>query len=514
MEIAPKVFSKNSIAKKWKNGTLKSDFKFFLKYMSLANKYRPQTFDEMIGQEHIIDILKAQMMARDSVHHNYLLFGPRGTGKTTTARLIAKGINCLNLQNGNPCNRCDACKLINEGASLDYVEIDAASHTGVDNIREEIIDKALYPPTALRKKIYVIDEVHMLSKGAFNALLKTIEEPKSDVCFIFATTELHKVPDTIISRCQVFNYRKVAQDAMVAHLEKICSEEGLKATHPALEIIANISEGHVRDAVKYIDQVSILWEIDEDNVSKFLWVAGEGVVRDFFKRLEKGNKADFFELLDQIDQKGIDLVQFAKQVIVYADQHLLENMDFYLQISQKLGELLGVVRRYPHPRMAYKIVFNAFLEGESGSVKTDRSPQTASSIKKDEKSDSQPQSLIANEEKVQISASSADKKSHSESNNESSMSLEASDPVALWKRVLGGLKPTAQVNLSDGAVIEKILEDEVEIITISSIAKMLLNNQENVKLIESALNAELGHPVKLLIKNMSKDEYFAMKMGQ
>ena len=239
-------------------------------------------------------------------------------------------------------------------------------------------------------------------------------------------------------------------------------------------------------------------------------------MREFFKRLEKGNKADFFELLDQIDQKGIDLVQFAKQVIVYADQHLLENMDFYLQISQKLGELLGVVRRYPHPRMAYKIVFNSFLEGESELVKTDKSPQIASSIKKDEKSDSQPQSLIANEEKVQISSSfsSADKKRHSESNNESTISLEASDPLALWKRVIGGLQPTAQVNLSNGAVIEKISEDEVEIITISSIAKMLLNNQENVKLVESALNAELGHPVKLLIKNMSKDEYFAMKMGQ
>ena len=132
--------------------------------MSLANKYRPQTFDAMIGQEHIVGILKAQMRARDKIHHNYLLFGPRGTGKTTSARLIAKGLNCLNSIDGNPCNHCANCDLINQGTSLDYVEIDAASHTGVDNIREEIIDKALYPPTALTKKIYVIDEVHMLSK--------------------------------------------------------------------------------------------------------------------------------------------------------------------------------------------------------------------------------------------------------------------------------------------------------------------------------------------------------------
>lgn len=195
--------------------------------------------------------------SRDSLQ-NYLFCGPRGTGKTTSARILAKAINCLNPHDGNPCNECANCKTINESTTLDYVEIDAASHTGVDNIRDEILSKALYPPTQLKKKIYVIDEVHMLSKGAFNSLLKTVEEPKGNVCFILATTEIHKVPDTIISRCQVFQFKKVSETEIANHLAYICDHEGFTYEKPALELIANISDGGVRDAVKYLDQVSIL----------------------------------------------------------------------------------------------------------------------------------------------------------------------------------------------------------------------------------------------------------------
>lgn len=232
-------------------------------------------------------------------------------------------------------------------------------------------------------------------------------------------------------------------------------------------------------------------------------------MRAFFEKLENGDKSQFFELLDQIDQKGIDLVQFAKQVIVYADQHLLENMDFYLKISQKLGDLLGVIRRYPHPRMAYKIVFNSFFDGEGVSIPSVQS-ETVSKV--DKKSDILPQISEQSTEKNQTSSGNQqEQQAYQEKSAE--IQVQEMDLSALWKKVIAGLKPTAQANLADGAVIEKISGAEVEIIAISSIAKMLLNNKENEKLIISGLEAELGQQVSLSLKSMSKDEYFAMKMG-
>ena len=241
-------------------------------YQALYRKWRPQTFDAVIGQEHVTETLKNQIR-NDRLSHAYLFIGSRGTGKTTCARILARAVNCEHPVDGNPCGECAACRGILDGTIMDVVELDAASNNGVDNVRA-LREEALFSPTAVRKRVYIIDEVHMLSTAAFNALLKILEEPPEHLMFILATTELQKVPATILSRCQRHSFRRIDAQTLTAYLESIAEKEHLKLSHEAAELIARLAEGGVRDALSLLDQCSAADPIDLDVVYNTMGLAG------------------------------------------------------------------------------------------------------------------------------------------------------------------------------------------------------------------------------------------------
>lgn len=220
-------------------------------YQALYRKWRPQSFDDVVGQDHITSVLQYQT-ENDKLSHAYIFCGSRGTGKTTCAKLLAKAANCTSLKNGNPCNECESCKQINAGTAVDVVELDAASNNRVDDVRA-LCDEVVYPPSSMKKRVYIVDEVHMLSVSAFNALLKTLEEPPQHAVFILATTELQKVPATIMSRCQRFDFSRIKKEKIVDRLMHICSEEGISMEREAASVIANLSDGAMRDALSLLE---------------------------------------------------------------------------------------------------------------------------------------------------------------------------------------------------------------------------------------------------------------------
>ena len=221
-------------------------------YQALYRKYRPKTFDDVVGQEHITETLKKQVET-GRLSHAYLFIGTRGTGKTTCAKILAKAVNCEHPVNGNPCNRCAACRGIDDGSILDVVELDAASNNGVDNVRA-LRDEAVFSPASVRKRVYIVDEVHMLSNSAFNALLKILEEPPEHLMFILATTELHKVPATILSRCQRHSFKRIPVDTITARLNFVAQQEHLNLQPDAAALLARMADGGMRDALTLLDQ--------------------------------------------------------------------------------------------------------------------------------------------------------------------------------------------------------------------------------------------------------------------
>ena len=285
-------------------------------YTALYRKYRPGIFSEILGQEHIIRILKNQISA-GTVSHAYLFCGTRGTGKTTVARILAKGVNCTS-EKEKPCGVCENCRAIRDGVFMDVIEIDAASHNGVDNIRE-LRESVKYPPATGSKKVYIIDEVHMLSTGAFNALLKTLEEPPEHIMFILATTEPQKLPATILSRCMRLDFRRVSENLLKAGMEKICTDIGASVSESALKLIAVNADGSVRDGLSILDQCLASGEkkVTRDDVLSFLGTSGEEVYIQMTDSVAAGKVDEALLFLDKVLADGKDVRQFMKDWLAH-----------------------------------------------------------------------------------------------------------------------------------------------------------------------------------------------------
>lgn len=287
-------------------------------YQALYRKYRSQTFGEMVGQEVVATTLK-QAIEQGKISHAYLFSGPRGTGKTSAAKIFAKAMNCPNQVDGEPCNDCYICQAITEGSLEDVIEIDAASNNGVDEIRD-IRDKSTYAPSLATYKVYIIDEVHMLSTGAFNALLKTLEEPTENVVFILATTELHKIPATILSRVQRFEFKSIKVTDIQEHLAAILTKEGLAFDEQALTIIARRAEGGMRDALSILDQALSLSQHQQVTVDIAEEITGSISLRaldDYVASLRQADSASALGHLQTLFDQGKSMSRFATDLLHY-----------------------------------------------------------------------------------------------------------------------------------------------------------------------------------------------------
>ncbi len=309
---------------------------------TLYRKYRPQKFSDLIGQDHIRKVLEGEL-ATGRIAHAYIFSGPRGVGKTTVARIFARALNCENRKDGasEPCQTCDACKDILQGSAMDVIEIDAASNTGVDHVREHIIENSRFAPTRLKYKIFIIDEVHMLSGSAFNALLKTLEEPPAHVVFMMATTELHKVPDTIISRCQRFAFLRIELPAIVNLLKTVVQAEKIKVAPAVLESIARASDGCPRDAESLLGQILALddKEITEAQASLVLPQTYRSRVREFITYISARKSKESVKYIHTLVNDGVQLSAFVKETVVVLREILLAKLEHGAQaVPEDFGE--------------------------------------------------------------------------------------------------------------------------------------------------------------------------------
>lgn len=456
--------------------------------MSLYSKYRPQNFANLVGQDHIRLTLLHEIQ-KGALTHAYLFAGPRGTGKTSTARLIAKALNCEKKnEEGEPCDECDFCTTIKEGALIDVIEIDAASNRGIDEIRE-LKEKIQFAPTRAKSKIYIIDEVHMLTKEAFNALLKTLEEPPENVYFILCTTEVHKIPETIISRCQRFDFKRIDIRTIMTRLNYIAQMEQIEAEPEAIELIARHVEGGLRDAIGLLEQMAISGKLLAEHVRTHLGITGHQTVISLIEVLEKKDITKALHIVNEIHHEGYDLTSFVREILEELRNRLVdgiqkndEKTEFWLSMIELFEEARNMLRNTVIPQLPIEIAVIKIC-GTDAAI-------------------SMPETKIEEEKTIVVEQTAEAQEAEQETAQQIKQEYEMEqfkkgDISKHWQRVLEHIQPPSlKRSLSDAKVSEKD-EGIISLIFGSRFHMEKVNLAENRPKIEKAITHLFGKNVKV-----------------
>lgn len=504
-------------------------------YKALYRTERPETFDEVIGQEHIVRVLKNQI-ANNTVGHAYLFCGTRGTGKTTMARLLAKAVNCTS-DGERPCGCCDNCLSIKDGSFIDMIEIDAASNNGVESVRE-IRDSVNYPASIGRRKVYIIDEVHMLSTAAFNALLKTLEEPPEGIMFILATTDPQKLPQTILSRCMRFNFRRVSETQLAGQMKTICEKRGVKITDSALKLLAANADGSVRDGLSLLDQCLAGTDkiLDRETVLEFLGTVSEGFFLELTEKVCVRDTSGALLLLDEVLAEGKDVKQLLNDWMAHYRSLLIakyikdaenllnmsgENIEKLKEQSQEmdlatinssiltLANTINDARYSTQPRtlmeLAIVVLANgirdggkapaAFIENaasvpmtKSGRQVKDRAAAQENRQAPRESKIENPEPVASQSEPVQDVASGSAGASY--------------DMDELWERVWDRLPEHGSISMVRmNTSLAGVNEREFKVIACSDFVRDLA--EKNTEIITKAVADEVGRPLKMVLRSAS-----------